>query len=382
MLKLENENYGLIQSYFHCENNDIYNKHLFMWSQYKPPVTNWLVLKFFNYWTRLLTWSQKKLNLLKVMAYETNSIFLKKNWIFDRCKINNFFFFKNLNFLTLSLPLTFFSFHFKNEKNFHLQHNLTYNFYWCLIIDIFKFFFNWNIKKVGWSLNSKKNYLFYNFFFKSILFNLKKNIFNINLLNLWMLDYNFFYNPYYYNLVILLKQLNLSSNHFFFYKIYYFGIFVTKFLVQNFFEWKMYLYNKYLSMQKGFSKRTKFFINRHYLFSTSTQISKKSINFVYKYFYKNIYTLISQKNLNFFFKKKESANYDKLTSKSGIFLWNWNLPILPLYVNKIFFIYNGNWFFKLRIVPAMVGYKFGSFSFTWRILVKDNKVISLYKNVI
>jgi ribosomal protein S19 len=71
-----------------------------------------------------------------------------------------------------------------------------------------------------------------------------------------------------------------------------------------------------------------------------------------------------------------------LTSKSGIFIWNRNLSIIPQYVNKIFYIYNGMRFFKLRVVPAMIGYKFGSFSFTRRILAKDYKLLNSFKNIV
>jgi ribosomal protein S19 len=135
-------------------------------------------------------------------------------------------------------------------------------------------------------------------------------------------------------------------------------------------------------MQKGFSKKTSSFINWHYLFSTSTQITKFSVNFFLKNFFKNFKKIINWTNIQFSHKKWISRKFDKLNSKSGIFLWDRKLSILPQYVNKIFYIYNGTRFFKLWVVPAMVGYKFGSFSFTRRILAKDYKTISSYKNIV
>ena len=221
-----------------------------------------------------------------------------------------------------------------------------------------------------------------NFFLKTIIFQFNKDIFNKKILNFWLFEYNFFYNIYFYKLILLLTHENFLLNFFFFYKMYYYGDFSSTLFVKNFFEWKISIYNRYLSMQKGFSKKTSTFINWHYLFSASTQIPKFSTYNFYKYFFKNTYKIISWNLLFFNNKQKSSKNYDKLTSKSGIFIWNRNLSIIPQYVNKIFYIYNGMRFFKLRVVPAMIGYKFGSFSFTRRILAKDYKLLNSFKNIV
>lgn len=55
-----------------------------------------------------------------------------------------------------------------------------------------------------------------------------------------------------------------------------------------------------------------------------------------------------------FFKKKIIIN-------NKIKIFNKNLIILPEYVNKNIYIYNGKQFIKKQINDSMVGYKFGEF---------------------
>ena len=45
-------------------------------------------------------------------------------------------------------------------------------------------------------------------------------------------------------------------------------------------------------------------------------------------------------------------------------IYNRSLIILPSFEDKVFFIYNGKIFIKLRITKEMIGHKFGEFSFT------------------
>lgn len=318
-----------------------------------------------------------------VMALEINSIFLKKNWIFDWTRISNFLSFSELNFFSIITPLNFFIISKESFFKKKIEKQTTFNFLNELILNSIYNIFSKNILKTGWSNITEKNYNFNNFTLKNFIYQTYSDVFNSKITNFRFFDYNFFYNIYYYNLIIFLLQKKLNSFYSnIFNKIYYYGSLITTLYIQNYFEYKISIYNKYLSMQKGFSKKTSVFINWHYLFSTSTQILKFSINNFYKFFFKNYIKIINWKNFQFFFKKKDSWKFEKLNSKSGIFIWDRKLPILPQYVSKIFYIYNGTRFFKLWVVPAMVGYKFGSFSFTRRILAKDYKSISSFKNIV
>lgn len=55
--------------------------------------------------------------------------------------------------------------------------------------------------------------------------------------------------------------------------------------------------------------------------------------------------------------------------KKVYFLKTKNSVILPVFIGKIVKIYNGRFFFNLRITTAMVGYKFGIFVFTRKLHV-------------
>ena len=56
------------------------------------------------------------------------------------------------------------------------------------------------------------------------------------------------------------------------------------------------------------------------------------------------------------FNLKENKNKIKIFNKSSV--------ILPEYLNKVVFIYNGKKFIKLIIQENMIGYKFGEFIHT------------------
>jgi len=51
-------------------------------------------------------------------------------------------------------------------------------------------------------------------------------------------------------------------------------------------------------------------------------------------------------------------------NKKKIYILNKNFTILPKYLSKTVFIYNGKKFIKLLIQENMIGYKFGEFIHT------------------
>lgn len=358
-----------------------------MWSIYKPPLTNRILLKFINYrkkknFKKLFVFSE-----LKMLVAEKTSLYLLKNSLNFLDKYVNFFFkLKNFNFLSLNLPLSMLFCSTIHFKEILIQKLKNFDFWIELINTTLLLYFNWTTYEIGIPLFSffKKKTNFFHFSMRTLLFYLNKDVYSKYFSNFRFFDTTLFYNTYYYLLLLLiyqkslcLKKVNINK------KIYYYGLELSSLFVFNRYEWKIYKYNKYLTMQKGFSKITWFFFNWHYLFSTSTQLIKFSTFLKYKFFFKKFFLLLKKKWEWFkIFSTKEIKLDEKINSKSGIFLWNRNLPVLPYYVNKIFYIHTGNWFHWIWVVPAMVGYKFGSFSFTWKILAKNYGSISTFKNVV
>lgn len=344
-----------------------------MRSQYKPPLTNWLLLKFINYWANTIIKKIQVKNILNLLVLEDSNCLLKQNFLFDKNFFTNFL--KIKNFVNFSLNNTYNLFLVLSRTFTKSIMNTNILILTYLINFNLKHFFKINIEtKHFLSLTSVlKNYS--NYCLKQFIFNKKNFIFKKNFLIFRLYDYNFFYNSYF--LFILLNSTkNYFNKIYLFLQLYYYEQNVIKILLQDFFEKKISVFNKYISIQKGFSKKTSVFLNWHYLFSTSTQIFKFTISTIYNFFFKW--------NLNVFHLKKKLSiskanNYN--WSFAGIVLWSWKLPILPNYINKIFFVHNGNWFFWLWVVPAMVGYKFGSFSFTWKILYKNAKLLTSFRNI-
>ena len=56
--------------------------------------------------------------------------------------------------------------------------------------------------------------------------------------------------------------------------------------------------------------------------------------------------------------------YNLKDNKNKIKIFNKSLIILPEYINKTVFVYNGKKFIKLIIQENMIGYKFGEFIHT------------------
>lgn len=358
-----------------------------MRSVYKPPLTNWVLLKFINYkkkknFKKLFVFSE-----LKMMAAERDSLYLLKNsFNFLNKHVNFFFRIQTFNFLSLNLPLSVLLCSTTHFKEIFYEKITNFSFWVELINSTLLLYFNRTFFESGIPFFSffKKKTNFFHFSIKTLLFYLHKNAYSKNFSNFRFFDTMLFYNTYYYLLLLLLFQKTLlSGNIIKNKKIYYYGLELSSLFVFNKYEWNIYKYNRYLTMQKGFSKITWFFFNWHYLFSASTQLIKFSTFIRYKFFFKKFFLTLKRKYERFkIFSIKDIQIDEKINSKSGIFLWNWNLPILPYYVNKIFYIHTGNWFHRIWVVPAMVGYKFGFFSFTWKILAKNYSSISTFKHII
>lgn len=67
-----------------------------------------------------------------------------------------------------------------------------------------------------------------------------------------------------------------------------------------------------------------------------------------------------------YFKNQKLNSYKKLVSKSS--------QIVPKFLNKTFFIYNGKLFTEITVLEEMIGHKFGEFCFTRKeyFFSKDN----------
>lgn len=319
-----------------------------MWSKFKPPITNRLLIKFLKYKKINIASYNLHPDLLFLKVNElTKHIVLCKNFrlsFFNFSKTNNFF----LNYSLIFFPIknnqmsNFFNFSILLEtilKSFNLKTNLESKFQSLFL----------NKSFLSFKPIFLKNYLFNN---NSIFYNPKFKIFpNENL---------FFFNSF-YSLFLKKILVHKSKQKFIQKKItifYNFDFFVFSF-TQNRFEWKYFKINKYLKIQKGFFKNTSFFINRHYLLSTSTQ----NYN-LYKY---NLLQVFFSDNFAINFLKKSEIKQKKNMILDGIYIWNRNLTILPYYINKIFYIYTGRWFTRIRILPAMINWKFGEFAFTWKV---------------
>jgi|MDSY01.1.fsa_nt_gb small subunit ribosomal protein S19 len=58
--------------------------------------------------------------------------------------------------------------------------------------------------------------------------------------------------------------------------------------------------------------------------------------------------------------KTESPN-SKKNKKSNLYIWSRNAVVLPSFVGKSVFVYNGRQFGRLNVIQEMLGHKFGEF---------------------
>lgn len=339
-----------------------------MWSFRKPILTNRLVLKplkslekkkiikkyflsvlkvreFFNF--NLYFLNTKDLEKYKyLLSYNHHYIFGLSSIIysfFDRKKNAKDILFSFLvDFLIVNIRLYNKTNLFFNKKNKEFQ----------FLSDLTN-----NIKKVF--LNDLIFYFKFNFFKEILLFLPFSNLFFFNAIFIFFFfkfsDMKIFINKK--------KKTLVFYNSFFFIK----NIFINKYFH------KLLKLNKLLLIQKGILKWDSYYSKKGNIFSSSIQLIDTKINFYLKL---NFLTNSSSfKRLE----KKYKSNKSKL---DGIYLWNWNLFILPFCINKIYYIYNGNKFVRLKILPAMVGHKFGEFSYTWKIYTRGLKISNKFKNII
>jgi small subunit ribosomal protein S19 len=346
----------------------------------KPPLLNWLLINFFKYDKKKVVSSLRSLKIKKLKASEKNSIYLKtvKN-LFNKIKKNFKIKFGKFYFQFFFLSLLFHS-SIVDDFNFKpfyvvLQQN---------IVDYIWFFF-WKDISLNWtkylllsSINYRKPEK--NFFFlQKLLHYLNTQIFQINLTEFWFSDNISLFNIFFFTLNISIDQhkkrkISILKKK----KLFYYSLNFIKGIFHNKYEKIIFDYNRFLSLQTGVQKTTKYFVNRNYIFTTSTQLTRSRKIFFFKFFFKN--------NLFWKFNKYKERVFSKILDKKkkrrSIFTWNRSLQILPFFINKIFHIHNGWRFIRIRIVPGMVGYKLGQFSFSRKVHTRGVNLKNNFKNLI
>ena len=337
-----------------------------MRSKFKPPVTNWLLIKYIKYNTLNVKKKDYSLNLLFVKVKELNLCYF---WILQN-NISCFsigsnksinWFFCNLSLLLFPLDSTRITTKLNSiEKLLQIQLN-------SLKINTIQ-----KKKYKNFPFFDSENFFFWPIFLKDKLFNFKWELNQFFLENIFSNENIFLFNFFYSFIFVKIlseKKINFSKKKL---KLIFYNFdYLTLSLVTSKYDNIFKKYNWYLTIQKGFLKNTTFFLNWHYLLSTSTQ----NYN-LYKYNLLKLFFIESDKKFN------KNFNINNINQKmEGIYIWDWRLPILPFYVNKLFYIYNGRRFTWIWILPAMVNRKFGEFSFTRKIHSWKLKLNFIFKNV-
>lgn len=348
-----------------------------MWSLSKPPILNRLIITYFKYKKKKLITKIRPIKLVDLLASEKFSFYLllvKKFFFsivnFIKIKFEGFFF----QFFSISLVFQISTSTSTIENNrllFLLKQNiLNYlSFFWKKDLSL-----NWSkylllSKNKLWDVGTDF------FFLKNFLCINNSKIFDKTFIFLKNINSLFFFNIFYYTLILNIFQNKNSVSISELKKIFYFGLDFTESFLYNIQDVVISEYNRFLSLQTGTSKITKYFINRNYLFAVSTQLFWTRKNFFLKFFFKNNRFRLFKKIKNF-----EWTNTKK-NAKEGIHTWSRSSIILPFFINKIFFIYNGNKFFWIWILPGMVGYKLGQFSFTWKIHTRNINLKNYFKGL-
>lgn len=349
-----------------------------MWSLVKPPLLTKITAKFLKYeWKRVFT-KIYSFWLKKMLVYEKSKVFLilNKDIIFRTLKnlilkFEGYYFqtfFTSMYLHTTSIKLTF----PKQVYFFAIQNLLDYIklIYWRDVsLNWTKYFFFKSIK-IRWPLSKF-------FILKDFIYTFDKQLYQGDFTWLKSIYNIFFYNIFFYSLALGFYEHKLSLNILNWKKIYYFAdSFVESIFCGKYYE--IYnVYNWYLTLQTGLLKNKWFYVNWNYLFTTTTQLLRAWKVFVFKFFLWN----------NHFWFIQKIKNWNKITKPvihktlDGIYTWNWSAQILPFFINKIFYIHNGIKFFWVWILPGMVGYKLGQFSFTWKIHARNVNLWSYFKNL-
>jgi ribosomal protein S19 len=348
-----------------------------MWSLSKPPLLNWLIISYLKYKKKKLITKIWPIKLVELMVSEKFSIYLllvKK------------FFFSIINFLKIKFENFFFQFFsislvFHSSKNiFSIENNRFFFFLKQNLLDYASFFwrkdlsFNWS-KYLFLSKNKLWNPGVDFFFFKNFLYIINNKIFDKTFIYIKNVNNLFFFNIFYYTLIVNIFQIKNKFSIYELKKIFYFGLDFVESILYNIHDLTISEYNRFLSLQTGTLKVTKYFVNWNYLFAVSTQLFWARKNFFFKFFFKN--------NRFRLFKKYKQFTWEstKKNNKEGIHIWSRSTVILPFFINKIFFIYNGNKFFWVWVLPGMVGYKLGQFSFTWKIHTRNINLKNYFKGL-
>jgi len=349
-----------------------------MRSLVKPPILNKLTAKFFKYdWKRVFT-KIYSFWVWKMLVYEKSKVYLIMNKnLFHKTVKNLILKFEGYSFQTfftsLFLHISPSDFEFPQKPYFFAIQTLL-DYLWL---------FSWKDLSLNWT-----RYLFFKsvivwrpmlwfFYFKDLAYTFDKQIYQGDFTKLRSIANIFFYNIIFYSLVLGLYEHKISKNAVFRKKIYYFGdAFMESILCGKYYE-TYSLYNWYLTLQTGVLKNKKFYVNWNYLFTTTTQLLWARKVFIFKFFFWNNYFW-------FFTKIKRWFKLDKNIKRKnidGIYIWDRSAQILPFFINKIFYIHNGVKFFWVWILPGMVGYKLGQFSFTRKIHAWNVNLWAQFKNL-
>jgi ribosomal protein S19 len=348
-------------------------------SRIKPPVLNKLLLKFFKYNSKLFKSKIYTFRLKKLFVCEKASPYLcinltLKNTIvnFYKIKLEGYSFQTLFDPLVLHVKIFQNIFKIKNLLFTALQNILdyTYFFYWKDIRLNRTKYFNFN----GASPMQPTIKFIY---LKDFVFTLNKNIFQNTFLILRGFFDFFFFNFFFFFLLIGLLQSKSVIDYWVKKNFFYYSLDFQKSIFHNKYDEIFSIYNWFLTLQTGILKSSKYFVNRNYIFTNSTQFIKTQKIFFLKFFFWNNHFWLFQK------KKFKRTFRDKKNLKilDGIYIWKRNTTILPFFINKIFYIHNGNKFMWVRILPGMVGYKLGQFSFTRKIHSWNINLWTHFKNL-
>lgn len=353
-----------------------------MWALIKPPILNWLILSFYKYDEKIVETNVWVLKTDKMRASERKSVYLKTVWsVFFRTnkyykiKFGSFYF----QFFLLSLY-----FHSSKDEDFFSMTSYTY--LQQNMIDYIWFFFrkditfNWTKYFIIYPVqywNSEKNF----FLLQNFLVYLNTQIFQRPFTKLKYSDNILFYNIFFYSLNLSIEQWRRKTlTKFKRKKVFYYALDFAKSIFFNKFEKIIFNANWFLSMQTGVQKTTKYFVDRNYLFATSTQLPRYRKSFFYKFFFQNLFF----RKFKTYKKPKEIEEDEEEEEEEipeGVHIWDRAIQILPFFINKIFFIHNGQDFIWIRVVPGMVGYKLGQFVFTWKIHTRGVDLKNNYRNL-
>lgn len=349
-----------------------------MRSLIKPPCLSKLFIWFFKYDKKVVVTKIWFLKINQLLAFEKLTIYLLtyKNTYKSILK-NLFLKFENYFFQNFQFSLVLKS----TQKNFWLK-KTSFSMAMQTAFEISRFFF-WKdfftkfhitfFSLIDINLKISQNKFS---FLKDMIFNWEKAFFKKNFVLIKDINSIFFLNIFFFLFFFKFsnhKELSKKIKNW--RKIYYFGLEFSKFFFFTKYDELFTEYNWLLTIQTGYLKRSNFYLDRNYIFSTSAQLAWAKKIFFFKFFFKN---------LKFRFILKEKVK-KKLTKKNffsdGIYTWSRSTEILPFLINKIIYIYNGQLFTWIWIRPGMVGYKLGQFSFTRKIHIWNMNFKNLFKNI-